>query len=569
MRNLTLNVALVIGALSSLYFGIFDLFERRPLNALVSFLTICLFVLIMLLHIRVPRFNPILYIGFTVFVGIIFLVLLATQFPDPTIALWCFPFPLVALFLLGHKQGLVAVVIFNLAVMGVFFISIQFHGLNYGHEYSIRYCAVMFVISVISYYYEVSRARSQAHIQAVNQSLEQRVEQRTKSLAESQERLHQAEKLEAIGLLAGGVAHDFNNQLTGIMAFADLIRVNSDDKREIQEYSENILAGARRSADLTSQLLAFARKGNILNVPVDMHHIVTDVISLLTHTIDKRITLRQQLGADPPTIFGDPTQLQNALLNIALNARDAMPAGGVMTFTTDIVDLQEEYCKTLPFDINPGSYLRLCIADTGSGMDKQMAKRIFEPFFTTKELGKGTGMGLSAVYGIVRSHSGAITVASEPEHGSTFCLYFPSQNAVVQIPDSSAESAFAEKDHGHILLVDDDDAVSAGSSKILQMAGYTVTVFKNGKDALDYFKDNWKSVDLVILDMIMPVMNGKDTYIAMKSINPDIVALLSSGYCLSGEAQNILDMGVKDFIQKPFDIAELRLKIFTLLRQSA
>jgi signal transduction histidine kinase/CheY-like chemotaxis protein len=564
MRDLTLNVALIAGILSTVYFGFFHGFQREILPVLFSLFVMIFFVLIFLLNIFAPRLRKIIDISFNMFVGITFLGLLATQFPNPTIAFWCFLYPLVAFFLLGSKQGLFAVVVFNLGVVGVFILDVQLNIADYSDEYAIRYCSVLFVISIISYYYEASRARSHATINAANQSLEQRVEERTKALEESQARLRQAEKLEAIGLLAGGIAHDFNNQLTGIMAFADLIRITAKDNPDIREDAESILASCRRAVDLTGKLLAFARKGNLLAVPVDMHVVIADVMSLLERTFDKRITLRQRLIANPSTILGDPTQLHNALLNIALNARDAMPEGGELNFETGIVELEEPYCKTLPYEIKPGSYLRLCITDTGCGMDKKTLQRIFEPFFTTKERGKGTGMGLPAVYGTMRSHNGAITVYSEPGHGTSVNLYFPWLKTVDQISAPVKESASVEKSHGHVLLVDDEESVCKSVEKMLQVLGYTVTIHQNGKSALDYYKDNWKSVDLVILDMIMPVMGGKDTFVAMKKVNPHIIALLASGYSLNGEAQSIIDLGISGFIHKPFTVDELRVKISKL-----
>jgi len=403
----------------------------------------------------------------------------------------------------------------------------------------------------------------------MNQTLEQRVAERTKALKDSQERLRQGEKLEAIGLLAGGIAHDFNNQLTGIMAFANLIRITAKDNAEISELAEGILSSSRRSAELTSQLLAFARKGNLLAVTVDIHHIVANVITLLKHTIDKRINLKQELNANPSTVLGDPTAIENALLNIALNARDAMPSGGDIVFTTGIINLDLEYSMSLPYEIVPGTYLCLSVTDTGCGIGKTTLSRIFEPFFTTKEQGKGTGMGLPAAYGTMRSLKGAITVYSEPNHGTSFHLYFPLLRIEGQSTVSEEKLVPAENGHGHILLVDDEQFVAESINKLLQRMGYSVTVFHNGKEALGFYSENWKSIDLVILDMVMPIMNGKEAFLAMKNVNQDIVVLLASGYSLNGEAQSILNMGANEFIQKPFDIDELRKKITSLIGKCA
>jgi signal transduction histidine kinase/ActR/RegA family two-component response regulator len=568
LRVLTLNVALIIGALTTCYFGISDIVHRRFLASLASLFVVIVFGQILLLNMLVPRLRKIIEIIFVALVGIVFIMLLATRFPAPAIVLWCFPFPLLALFLLGRKPGAVVLVVFNLCVMGVFILGHYLKVDLYTYDYAVRYCGVMIVISILSYYYESSRARAHEMLSAVNESLEQRVEERTSALEESQERLRQAEKLEAIGLLAGGIAHDFNNQLAGIMAFADLIRVSSKDNDDIREYSESILAGSRRSAELTTQLLAFARKGALLAAPFDMHLVMKDVISLLKHTIDRRIDIRQELHAGQSTVLGDQTRIQSALLNIALNARDAITAKGELKFSTDIVEMELEFCKTFPYEINPGTYLHVSIADTGCGMDKKTMQRIFEPFFTTKERGKGSGMGLAAVYGTVLSHKGAITVNSEPGQGSTFHLYFPLLKTNAEISRPAADTNPEEQGHGHVLLVDDEPTVSFSMKKMLQQSGYTVTLAGNGREALDYYMENWKSVDLVILDMIMPVMGGRETFIAMKQINPAIAALLASGYSLNGDAQSILDMGIRGFIQKPFDIARLCQSISSIMRKS-
>lgn len=567
IRNLVFTVALIIGMLTTIYFGIDDAIHKRIFPGLVSLFVVLIFCAMLLYNYFFARIRRLFHTFFVILVGITFLVLQFTQFPDPAIVFWCFPFPLVALFLLGSKKGAVALLFYNIGIIIVFILDSSISNAKYTYEYAIRYCGAMITISILSYYYEGLRNRSVTTIRAMNQTLEQRVAERTKELETSQERLRQSEKLEAIGLLAGGIAHDFNNRLTGIMAFADLIRVTSQNNSEISELAEGILSSSRRSAELTSQLLAFARKGNLLAVPVDIHHIVGNVITFLKHTIDKRINLKQELKANPSTLLGDPTALENAILNLALNARDAMPVGGDILFTTNIVNLEQEYCKSFPHEIVPGIYLRLSITDTGCGMDKKTLSRIFEPFFTTKEPGKGTGMGLPAVYGTIQSLKGAITVYSEPDHGSSFHLYFPILKIENKFYASEGRKVSMNKEHGNILLVDDELSVSESVKKLLQLLGYTVTVFHNGRDALEFYSDNWKSIDLVIIDMIMPIMGGKDTFIAMKNINLKIVALLASGYSLNGEAQGILDLGAKDFIQKPFDMAELREKVTSLLEK--
>lgn len=382
---------------------------------------------------------------------------------------------------------------------------------------------------------------------------------------EMEDRLRQAEKMEAVGQLAGGIAHDFNNQLAGIMGYGDLMREAVADDPTLYRYADGILSCVKRSADLTAQLLAFSRKGKYFSIPVDIHRIVFEVVNLLQHSIDKKIELRQHLKANPPVTVGDSSQLQNAILNLALNARDAMPEGGKLSFSTSIEHLDKEYCKNSSYDIAEGDYIQVSVTDTGTGIDKENLERIFEPFFTTKEEGKGTGMGLAAVYGTVRNHKGAVNVYSEIGHGTTFSIYLPLVCERSEIKQGSAEEEKFVKGTAHILLVEDEDILCDLAYEMLADLGYEVVVCKDGKQAIEYYKDAWKKIDLVILDLIMPGVGGKEAFFAMRYMNPDIKVLLSSGYSVDGEAQNILDEGAKGFIQKPFRKAELSKKVAEVL----
>jgi PAS domain S-box-containing protein len=372
-----------------------------------------------------------------------------------------------------------------------------------------------------------------------------------------EEQLNQTDKMRAIGQLAGGIAHDFNNQLTGIVSCAEILRGKLSDTPKLSSYVDSILLAAKRSADLTLQLLAFARKGKYLSLPVDIHSIVGEVVNILYRTIDKRIVIKQRLDAKHKMTLGDPTQIQNAVMNVALNSRDAMPDGGEMLFSTSVVALDEEYCANHPYEINPGDYIQLCISDNGVGMDEITLMRIFEPFFTTKEPGKGTGMGLSSVYGTLKNHGGAIGVYSEPGHGTTIKLYFP----MILDEKEGLYKAKTEKEvvsgNANILLVDDEEIIIETATIMLEKVGYRVSGCRSAKEAIEFYKDNWQSIDLVILDIVMPELSGKDTFIALKQINPEVKVLLSSGYSVNGEAQKILDEGVKAFIQKPYRLIEL------------
>ncbi|MBN2788890.1 MAG: response regulator [Candidatus Delongbacteria bacterium] len=374
-------------------------------------------------------------------------------------------------------------------------------------------------------------------------------------------RLHQAEKLQSIGQLAGGVAHDFNNQLTGIIGYADLLRYALKDNRELAHYVDNILIASKRSSDLTNQLLAFARKGKYLSVEIDVHRIIMEVISLLQHSIDKRISLQQVFKANPPVINGDPTQIQNALLNLALNARDAMPNGGSLVFETNIVELNEGYCNKKIEKIQPGKYIEISITDTGTGMTNETQNRVFEPFFTTKDVGKGTGMGLPAVYGTVKNHNGSIDVISEIGKGTTVKIYLPISSSVSDIETKDDIEDVVLNKKLRILLVDDEDMVLNIGKEMLELYGHSISICKDGIEAVELYKKNWKDIDLVILDMVMPRLSGNETFYAMKEINPELNVLLSSGYSISGEAQKLLAQGAKGFIQKPFTLSELTRSI--------
>ncbi len=380
-----------------------------------------------------------------------------------------------------------------------------------------------------------------------------------------EDRVCQMQKMDAIGQLAGGVAHDFNNQLTGIMGYAGMIE---DEAKEasILKYARNISELAKRSADLTRQLLAFSRKCEHRSVPVNIHATIGEVISVLRHTIDKRIEVRSNLNADAPTVLGDPTQLQSALLNIALNARDAMPEGGTLTFETGIEQIDEDDCRSVAFDLKPGWFLRVGIADTGGGMDAEVQKHIFEPFFTTKESGKGTGMGLAIVYGTVKQSHGAISVYSETGQGTTFCILLPLAGACTATQAANPVIALPQISGLHILVIDDEENLREVITAILDGEGCLVTTAADGPEAIAYYREHWQTIDLVIFDMVMPKLNGRDTFRELKKIHPGIRSILSSGFLVNGNAQELLSEGVRAFIQKPFTKGKLTETIEAALR---
>jgi PAS domain S-box-containing protein len=384
------------------------------------------------------------------------------------------------------------------------------------------------------------------------------------ALHASEHRLRQAEKLSAIGLLAGGIAHDFNNQLGGIMGAADLLNTQLTDAR-LRQFVSRILQSAERAASLTQQLLAFARKGNVLSVPVNLHAMIHETVTLLERSIDKRITIRLELAAPRHHILGDPAQLQNAILNLALNARDAMPEGGQIRITTTLVTRTEPDPEQ---DLAAGCHLQIDVADTGSGMNEETTRRLFEPFFTTKGLGKGTGLGLASVHGTIKSHHGAISVDSKPNQGTTFHILLPlhTELLVAAAPAPAATPA-PISGTGRILIVDDEPVLRHIMEAMLVKLGYTVTACADGEEALALYRQEWQTIDLVILDMVMPRRNGRETFLAMRAVNPAVRALLASGFTLTAEAQGVLNEGILGFIQKPFTLTPLSQQVATALQR--
>jgi PAS domain S-box-containing protein len=380
-----------------------------------------------------------------------------------------------------------------------------------------------------------------------------------------EDRLQQMEKMDAVGQLAGGIAHDFNNQLGVILGYADMLSEVIKDPVQ-NRYLSNIINCAHRSADLTRKLLAFARKGKFQFVPVNLHTVIQDVSDILRHSIDKRITIKQHLSADHFYTQGDPSQLQNALLNLAINARDAMPEGGSLVFTTANIQLESSHFESLHFEIEAGNYVMITVMDTGSGIPENYLKHIFEPFFTTKETGKGSGMGLAAVYGTIKNHKGAIDVISEQGQGTTFSLYLP-QTSPDAPPTQLTEKDIPAQITAKLLVIEDEKSVRSMLNDMLFSLNCSAIFCDTGKQGIEEYRQNWQSIDLVLLDMVMPGMNGTETFRELVQINPDITILLISGYSVDGAAQQLLNEGAAGFIQKPFDKNQLLEEIHRILNQ--
>lgn len=382
------------------------------------------------------------------------------------------------------------------------------------------------------------------------------------------ERIRQSEKLESLGQLAGGVAHDFNNQLTGIIGCAEFLQAEVGDAPELHNMIDMILKSAQSSADLTSKLLAFARKGKYLTKELDLHETVREVETLLKRTIDKRISIEMELTASHATVVGDKTQLQNALLNLALNACDAMDnEGGVLSFFSEELTAEEFLDMSEGTTSSSEHYLCISVSDTGTGMTEETRKHIFEPFFTTKGQGKGTGMGLAAVYGTVVNHHGTIVVNSILGKGTSFNLLLP----LVEQKVGSLRGEVSEEElicNGHILLVDDEELILKVGRSILERKGFSVQTEDNGLDALEIIKESASSIDLVILDLIMPDLRGDEVHKHIRSISTDLPILIASGYSEEGVAHELLDDKATAFIQKPFKRDSLLKAVSAILRRA-
>lgn len=412
----------------------------------------------------------------------------------------------------------------------------------------------------------IERKRIEGELKNYQNHLEEMVQKRTQELNTINERLRQVEKLEAIGQLAGGVAHDFNNQLTIVLGYCELLTGKLKSSPQLVEYIQHIYNSGKRASELTKQLLAFARKGTYKSQAVNMNDLVKEIVTLLSRSMNKNIAINHFLGAIQPFVWGGAAQLQNALLNLAINAGDAMEKGGTLTIETKNLEIDESYCKNNGVNLPSGKYITISVSDTGIGMDNETMKRIFEPFFTTKEEGKGTGMGLAAVYGIVNSHKGAVIVRSVPGQGSIFTLHFP---VTSKIPTSATiiSNNFQKKYQNglHILVIDDEAGVAKMIKDMLESFGYLVTIALSGREGLEIYKEMWKEIDAVIIDMVMPEMNGRETFLALKKINPQINALISSGHALTSDVNYALKEGVRAFLQKPYNKNELAMNIQYLI----
>lgn len=390
-------------------------------------------------------------------------------------------------------------------------------------------------------------------VPAVQRELREAEERRQRRKLE--QHVHQLQKFEAIGRLAGGIAHDFNNAIGAILGWAELGCNEAQPGSSFHERFAKIRGQAHWASRLTSQLLAFARRQLLQQKKINLNILVEETMTLLERVLGEQIEIRKSLAPDLRVTSVDPTQVEQALMNLCLNARDAMPKGGQLTIETRNVEIAKEYCRHRTY-AQPGPHVILSVSDTGIGMDSGTLEKVFEPFFTTKEMGRGTGLGLATVYGVVRQHGGFIYAYSQPGKGSAFSLYFPATSGAHEQVEAKYDGQTCTGAET-ILLADDHDGIRESAREMLQGLGYHVIPAENGARALELFKTNCDSIDLVIMDVVMPSLSGPDAYSQISTIRPGIPVIFTSGYSTESESlKSAIDRGTV-ILQKPYSLKNL------------
>jgi two-component system, cell cycle sensor histidine kinase and response regulator CckA len=381
------------------------------------------------------------------------------------------------------------------------------------------------------------------------------ITQRRRAL-DLESQLQQAQKMEAVGKLAGGVAHDINNMLAAIMGLTSVMREDLDSRSPMREDLDSILAACRRGRDLTWNLLAFARKGKVLHERLSLNTIASDVRLLFERTaMPLKMTVTVELASDLAEAEGDPNQLSQALMHLALNAADAMPDGGTLVFRTANVELSAEDLRGEE-ELAPGPYVALEVRDTGVGMDERVKAHAFEPFFTTKPTGEGTGLGLAMVYGTARSHRGRVLLCSEPGKGTSVTIQIPARRSTASLAAAGVAGRKAPA-RGTVLLVDDEELVLRSTQRLLQHLGFTVLVARGGADAVRLLEQHGGEVSLAVLDLLMPGMDGSETFRRLRALKPELRVYLSSGFIASETTAALIAEGAAGFLQKPFRLEDL------------
>jgi signal transduction histidine kinase len=387
----------------------------------------------------------------------------------------------------------------------------------------------------------VQRALREAEDRQIHKKMEQQVQQ--------------LQKFEAIGKLAGGIAHDFNNVIGAILGWAEMGCEEAEQGTVSHDRFRKIRDQADWAGRLTSQLLAFARRQVLQPRKTDLNNLVVEGMSLLRRVIGEHIEVRVVAGPDLRVALVDPAQIEQVLMNLCLNARDAMPQGGRLIIETQNIEIDQEYCRLHTY-AREGSFVVLSVSDTGVGMDAATAERIFEPFFTTKEMGKGTGLGLATVYGVVKQHEGFIHLYSEPGRGTTFRVYLPAGNGTAE-PRQPKRDELIPKGTETILLAEDNEGLQEAAKEMLERLGYRVILASNGTEAVQIFTTNPAQFDLIILDVVMPKVSGPDALSQMVPVRPDLRVLFSTGYTSEAASLNSLIAQGASILQKPYSLKSL------------
>ena len=378
--------------------------------------------------------------------------------------------------------------------------------------------------------------------------------------------LLQAQKMEAVGTLAGGIAHDFNNLLQVIQGYTEVLLHGVNEDPSHHEALQKIHRSAKRGAELTSQLLTFSRKVQSERRPLDLNQEVEQVKNLLERTIPKMIEIELHVDETPAIVSADPVQVEQAIMNLAVNAMDAMPEGGKIIIEIERATLDERFCKT-HLGARPGEYVLLTLSDTGHGMNKEILEHVFEPFYTTKEVGKGTGLGLAMVYGIVKTHEGYILCYSELDSGTTFKIYLPALVQGGHWRETGEREDQLKGGDETILLVDDEEYIRELGVELLSDVGYEVLTANDGEGALELYRKEQQRIDLVILDLVIPGMGGKKCYEEILKVNPQAKILIVSGYSANGPGKEAMEAGAKGFVGKPFDVSHMLKAVRKILDQ--
>jgi signal transduction histidine kinase/CheY-like chemotaxis protein len=410
----------------------------------------------------------------------------------------------------------------------------------------------------------VDRRAAEDNVRRINEELEARVTKRTAERHALQDQLIHSQKMEAIGRLAGGVAHDFNNLLTVILGYTELLNEHLSEQPEEREYAEEVQRAAQRASALTNQLLAFSRRQVALPRLLDLNEIVRQIDRMLQRVIGEDVELELHLADSLPPVKADPSHMDQVILNLAVNSRDAMPLGGRLLIETELVELTEDYADK-HIGVAPGRYVMLAVTDTGIGMDEATRARIFEPFFTTKETGRGTGLGLSIVYGIVKQSGGEIMVYSEPGRGASFKIYLPAAVGQPERLDRIAGGAVPTGGTETVLLVEDDHTVRELARNILRRERYTVLEAAGPADALRVAAGHPGPIHLLLTDVVMAGASGDNLARDLMGVRPEIRVLYMSGYTNNSVVHHGILTADTPFLQKPFTGEQMRRKVREVL----